>query len=35
MTAEDYQSELLERMLELATLEEEIEAREQELSGGN
>lgn len=35
MSAADYQSELLERMLELATLEEEIEARERELAGGN
>ncbi len=31
MTAEDYQSELLETMLELATLEDEIERREEEL----
>lgn len=31
MTLDDYQSELLGRMLELATLEEEIERREQEL----
>ena len=35
MTAEEYQSELLERMLELATLEEQIEARQQELDDGN
>jgi hypothetical protein len=35
MSAEDYQSELLERMLELATLEEQIEARERELVDGN
>ena len=35
MTPEAYQSELLERMLELATLEEQIEARQQELDNGN
>jgi hypothetical protein len=35
MSADDYQSELLERMIELATLEEQIEARERELADGN
>ena len=33
MSAEEYQSELLERMLELATLEEQIETREADLGG--
>ena len=35
MPAAEYQSELLERMVELATLEERIEARERELADGN
>ncbi|MDH4073430.1 MAG: hypothetical protein OEV41_10025 [Gammaproteobacteria bacterium] len=35
MTTEDYQAELLQRMIELATLEDRIEARERELAGGN
>jgi hypothetical protein len=34
MSADEYQAELLDRMLELATLEEEIEARERELGDG-
>lgn len=35
MTTETYQAELLEKMIELATLEDEIELREQELSNDN
>jgi len=35
MSAADYQAALLERMVELASLEEQIEARERELADGN
>lgn len=35
MTAEEYQSQLLQKMIELATLEDRIEARERTLGNGN